>query len=91
MATDCPRQLTFWKLGRQEVTLDFQGQTVVTDTGLLNLRRLDRELGILSQVAARLPDPRAQRFVTHRCEAILAQEVYGPIPKMRLSSCSASR
>jgi len=76
MATDCPRQLTFWNLGRQEVTLDFEGGQVVTDTGLLAVRLLDRELGVLSQIAARLPDPRDQRFVTHDAEAILTQEVY---------------
>jgi hypothetical protein len=76
MVTDCPRQLTFWNLGRQEVTLDFHGGTVVTDTGLLAVRLLDRELGVLAQVAARLPDPRDPRLVTHSGEALLTQEVY---------------
>jgi hypothetical protein len=76
MTTECPQELTFWNLGRQEVTVDFDGGRVVTDTGLLPIRLLDKELAVLSKIAARLPDPRAQEFVTHTREAILTQEVY---------------
>lgn len=76
MATDCSHQLTFWDMGPQQVTVDFAGGRVVTDAGLLPLRLLDKELGVLSTIAARLPDPRAQKFVTHTREAILTQDVY---------------
>jgi hypothetical protein len=76
MATDCSEQLTFWDMGTQQVTVDFQGGRVVTDAGLLPVRLLDKELGVLRDIAARLPDPRAQAFVTHSREAILTQEVY---------------
>jgi len=76
MFTDCSRQLTFWELGSQQVTVDFQGGRVVTDAGLLPVRLLDRELGVLAPIAQRLPDPRAQQFVTHTREAILTQDVY---------------
>src|SRR4051812_8654508 len=76
MATDCSQQLTFWDLGSQQVTIDFDGGRVVTDAGLLPLRLLDRELGVLAEIAQRLPDPRAQKFVTHGREALLTQEVY---------------
>jgi len=76
MATDCSHQLTFWNLGSQQVTADFDGGRVVTDAGLLPLRLLDQELRVLATIAARLPDPRAQPFVTHTREALLTQEVY---------------
>jgi hypothetical protein len=76
MATDCSHQLTLWNLGPQQVTVDFQGGTLVTDAGLLALRALDKELGVLAGLAARLPDPRAQKYVTHTREAILTQQVY---------------
>jgi len=75
MAADCPEQLTFWELGSQQVTVDFAGGRVVTEAGLLALRLLDKALGVLRDVAARLPDPRAQKFVTHTREALLTQEV----------------
>ena len=76
MTTDCSQQLTFWDLGTQQVTLDFEGGRVVTDTGLLAIRLLDQQLGVLSEIAQRLPDPRAQKFVTHTRQAILTQDVY---------------
>lgn len=76
MATDCTQQLTLWDLGTQQVSVAFQGGRVVTDAGLLPLRWLDKELGVLSGLAARLPDPRAQKLVTHTREAILTQEIY---------------
>lgn len=76
MTTDCCQQLTFWDLGTQQVTVDFDGGRIVTDTGLLPLRLLDKELGVLSGIAWRLPDPRAQKLVTHTREALLTQDVY---------------
>jgi Transposase DDE domain group 1 len=76
MSTVCSQQLTFWDLGTQQITVDFNGGRVVTEAGLLPLRLLDKELGVLRKIAARLPDPRAQKFVTHTREAILTQEVY---------------
>jgi hypothetical protein len=51
MMTDCLNQLSFWDIGRQRVTLDFDGGSVVTDAGLVPLRLLDRELGILAELA----------------------------------------
>lgn len=53
-------QLTLFEVDRREVTVAFDGGEVVTDTGLLAIRKLDRELGILSEAAARLPDPRSE-------------------------------
>ena len=75
--TDCSSgPLTFWKLGTQQVTVDFSGGRVVSDAGLRAVRRLGRGLGVLPEPARRLPDPRAQKLVTHDCERILVQSVY---------------
>src|SRR3954471_13328530 len=76
MATDCSQQLTFWNLGSQQVTVDFDGGRIVTDAGLLPLRLLDQELRVVATITERLPDPRAQQFVTNTREALLTQEVY---------------
>ena len=76
MATDCLEQLTLWDLGPQQVTVDFDGGSLVTDAGLLALRALDKDLGVIAELARRFPDPRCQKFVTHSCEAILTQQVY---------------
>jgi hypothetical protein len=76
MATGCGEQLTFWDVGGQQVTAAFDGGQIVSDAGLLALRALDKELGVLSELARRLPDPRAQKLVTHTREALLTQQVY---------------
>jgi len=76
MPTGCSEQLTLWDLGPQQVTVDFEGGCLVTDAGLLALRALDKELGVIAELARRFPDPRSQKFVTHSCEAILTQQVY---------------
>jgi len=76
MLTDCSSQLTLWDLDQQQVTVDFEGGCLVSDAGLLAIRALDKELGVIAELAARLPDPRAQKFVIHTREALLTQQVY---------------
>src|SRR3954466_10058502 len=76
MRTDCYDQLTLWSLGKQQVTVDFAGGQIVSDAGLLGLRTLDKELGVLAGLAALFPDPRAQKPVEHSKEALLTQQVY---------------
>src|ERR1700693_3280183 len=76
MATGCLEQLTLWNLGQQQVTVAFDGGSLVTDAGLLAIRALDKELGVIAELARGFPDPRAQKFVTHSCEALLTQQVY---------------
>jgi hypothetical protein len=74
--TECTTQLGLFEVGRQQVTLDFEGEGIVSDAGLLPVAQLDRELGILAEAASRLPDPRTQLLVTHTAEHILRQQVY---------------
>ena len=75
-ATACCRQLTLFSVGKQEVTVDFQGGQIVNDAGLLAVAQLVEGLGILDELAARWPDPRCQAMVTHTGREILAQQIY---------------
>ena len=52
MSTACCQQLTFWKIGQQEVSAAFDGGRVVTDAGLLSLRAFEKKLGVLRQFRA---------------------------------------
>jgi hypothetical protein len=61
---------------RQPVAVAFDSPPIVADTGLLTLRCLDQRLGYLADLAARLPDPRAQDYITHSVEHILTQQIY---------------
>ena len=74
--TPCPTQRELFEVDRKQVTVDFEGGQVVTDAGLLPIRQLDRELGILAEAARRLPDPRSQEHITFPTEQLLAQRVY---------------
>lgn len=76
LRTECTRQLELFEVGRQRVTVAFDGGQVVSDAGLLPIAQLDRELGILAEAARRLPDPRSQLFVTHTAEDLLRQQVF---------------
>jgi hypothetical protein len=76
MATDSVSHLTLWNLGPQQLLLNFQGGQIVTDTGLLTVRALERPLRVIAGLAERLPDPRSPKFIQHSAEAILTQEVY---------------
>jgi len=74
--TQCTLGLELFEVGRQQVTVDFDGGQVVSDAGLLPIAQLDRELGILEEAARRMADPRSQAHVTHTTEQIVRQEVF---------------
>jgi hypothetical protein len=76
MPAECGEQLTLWQLGQQEVSVRFDGGRVVTDAGLLSIRAFEQKLGIVRDLAQRLPDPRAQQLVTYSGEDLLTQRVY---------------
>src|ERR1700676_2092905 len=76
MTTGCSQQLTLWDIGPQQVTVTFQGGHIVSDAGLLGIRKLDKGLGVLSLLGQRLPDPRSQKSVVHSPETLLTQQVY---------------
>ena len=67
---------TLSRVHRQPVAVAFDAPDLVTDTGLLTVRDLDQRLGYRADLARRLPDPRAQPFVTHSAEELLTQQVY---------------
>jgi DDE family transposase len=73
---DSAPPIPLWKIGPQQLVVDFDGGHIVSDAGLLSVRSLDKQLGILAELAERLPDPRSQKFVHHTAEALLTQEVY---------------
>jgi hypothetical protein len=76
MCDDGQTHFTLGQLGRQRLELTFDAPLLVSDAGLLPLRLLDRQLGILDELADRLPDPRSRPFVRHSTERILVQQVY---------------
>src|SRR4051812_42106103 len=76
MSDQQPTHFTLWNLGRQQLEVTFNEGPIVADVGLVAVRALDRSLGILADLAARLPDPRDPLFVRHSTERLLTQQVY---------------
>lgn len=74
--TECAQQLELFHVGNQEVVVDFKGEGIVSDCGLLPIRQLDQKLGIIAEAARRMADPRDQNNVTHSAAELLAQKVY---------------
>lgn len=78
MANDKLTQpLWFPELGARSVVADFSGGTLSTDGGALLLRQIDRGLGLSRALAACFFDHRAQPWVEHSLEQLLAQRLYG--------------
>lgn len=76
--TNCTREsLSFPALNRRKIEAEFSGGDITSDGGVLLLRQLDKQLGLLESVDRRLPDPRAQDQVTHSQISLLRQRVYG--------------
>src|SRR5438270_328483 len=65
-----------WTAGSQPLLVDFQAGCLVEDAALLVVRELDVSLGVLADLAGRLPDPRSPRYIHHSLEALLVQRVY---------------
>jgi len=70
--TECNRKsLSFSRLGRQEISVNFDGGRLTSDGGGLLLRELDRRL------AACISDPRDPAKITHDVKTLLAQRIFG--------------
>jgi hypothetical protein len=65
-----------WPVGSQPLVVDFTAGCLVEDAGLLAVRQLDVSLGVLSDLASRLPDPRSPLHIQHSLESLLVQFVY---------------
>ena len=75
--TKCKRKKAILKrLGRREVTADFEGGRLTSDGGLLVLREVDRRLGLLDAVNAAIPDPRNPHYIVHQQRELLAQRIF---------------
>src|SRR3954468_18055315 len=76
MVIDREEHCTLWHVGSQLLCAAFDGGQIVSDAGLLAVRALERPLRVIADLAERLPDPRAPKFIHHSAEALLTQEVY---------------
>src|ERR1019366_3478275 len=67
----------FTDLAARKVVADFSGGTLSTDAGALLLRQTDANLGMTQGLAQCFDDGRAQGWVEHSVQQLLAQRIYG--------------
>ena len=76
--TDCSQQaLNFQDLGPRKVVADFSGGSLSSDGGVLLLRQVDHNLGLMLELSNCFRDLRDCRFVDHSVEQLLSQRIYG--------------
>ena len=81
MLTECSpqdsQQITFWDIGRQQLTADlYKGDVSSAMRGYCLCESSSNSSGLSEILALRFPDPRHPLFITHSVEDILTQNVY---------------
>jgi hypothetical protein len=67
----------FGRVGRRVVEAAFDGGDIVSDGGVLLLKRVDERLGLTRAVARAFGDQRRGASVQHSMHSLLAQRIYG--------------
>jgi hypothetical protein len=74
--TDCsPEALHFARAGSKAVVANFRGGRLITDSGALLLREVERRLGLFDALDRCIPDPRQPELITHEQRSLLAQRI----------------
>jgi len=73
---ECSPSLSLSPLSGKPITVATDGGDLTSDAGVLLLRELDREIGLVSRLAACLDDPRQPGKVQHSLEALLTQRLF---------------
>ena len=68
--------LTFSRLGRRNISADFNGGAITSDAGVLLLREVDRRIGLTAAMADAIADPRDPARITHDLPTLIRQRVF---------------
>jgi len=71
-----PAQIDLFPCKGKKVEISFHDEHISSDGGLLLLREVEREIGLLHKIASVLQDDRDQRYVDHSLESMLRQRVF---------------
>lgn len=69
-------EVSLGRLGRREISADFDGGDISTEGGVLLLRQVDRKIGLTKAVAKVLSDGRDPARIKHDLRDMVAQRVY---------------
>ena len=71
------RAVEFGRVGRRVVQAAFDGGEIVSDGGVLLLKKLDERIGLTRAAARAVGDDRRGASVAHSMHSLLAQRIYG--------------
>ena len=75
--TECKsKSLAFTASQRRQIVADFDGGRLTTDAGVLLLREVDRQIGLIDAINDCIPDPRDPRYTIHVQREMLAQRIF---------------
>lgn len=75
--TECiTKQLNFSFVKKRQLTVNFEGGEITSDSGLLLVRQADNALGLTSGMAACIEERRDSRYIDHDLETLLRQRAY---------------
>ena len=69
-------KFNFGRIGRKQITANFDGGDLGSDGGLLLLKSLDEKLGLTRAAARAMVDPRNPDLIEHPMQSLIAQRVY---------------
>ena len=76
MTQDTQIVLPFARLCGKNLQADFDGGTLSSDGGVLFLREIEAQVGIIRRLAGALDDPRDARYTDHSYEELLRQRIF---------------
>jgi Transposase DDE domain group 1 len=76
MTQDKQIVLPFARLCGKNLQADFDGGTLSSDGGVLFLREIEAQIGLIRRLAGVLDDPRDARYIDHSYEEMLSQRIF---------------
>jgi hypothetical protein len=75
--TECiTKQLNFSFIRKRQLTVNFEGGEITSDSGLLLVRQADNSLRLTSGMSACIEERRDSRYIDHTLETLLRQRAY---------------
>lgn len=68
--------LDLFPISNKQVELSFTGEQISSDGGLLLLREVENQLGLLREISTCITDTRDQRYIDHTINEMLTQRVF---------------
>jgi len=75
--TECiDKRMSFSSVAGREVVADFLGGRLTSDAGILLLKEVDRQIGLIDAINEAIPDPRDPLMTVHDQRTMLAQRIF---------------